>query len=166
MRGRHQSPQTACGCSHTVRVRIFTESRRSAHRDSDLRLSTASSAIVVEQNPDHVTFVHNRDIGLGTERKWPSAAAHRSQGRQTKWQVRGGFLHKAIKHNGTAEKIMIDRSAASAIESYSTKHEFEHDAGIELRQIKYFNNIAGQNHRVNKRQTRPILTHKSFCQPP
>ena len=50
------------------------------------------------------------------------------------------FLRKAIGQNGTPEKITIDKSGANtaAIESYNTEHE----AGIEIRQIKYLNNIV------------------------
>ena len=50
------------------------------------------------------------------------------------------FLRKAIKRNGTPEKITIDKSGAdtAAIES----HNAEHEAGIEIRQVKYLNNIV------------------------
>jgi transposase-like protein len=70
------------------------------------------------------------------------------------------FLRKAIKGNGTPEKIMIDKSGAntSAIESYSTETE----AGIEIRQIKYLNNIVEQDYRAIKRLIRPMLGFKSF----
>ena len=65
------------------------------------------------------------------------------------------FLRKAIRHNGTPEKITIDKSGANtaAIESHNT----ETKAGIEMRQIKYLNNIVEQDHRAIKRQTRPML---------
>ncbi len=74
------------------------------------------------------------------------------------------FLRKAIKHNGTPEKITIDKSGANtaAIDSYNAEHKTEHDAGTELRQIKYLNNIVEQDHRAIKRQTRPMLGFKSF----
>ena len=70
------------------------------------------------------------------------------------------FLRKAIRHNGTPEKITIDKSGANtaAIESHNT----ETKAGIEMRQIKYLNNIVEQDHRAIKRQTRPMLGFKSF----
>ena len=47
------------------------------------------------------------------------------------------FLRKAIGHNGTPEKITIDKSGANtaAIESYNKNHK----AGIEIRQVKYLN---------------------------
>ena len=70
------------------------------------------------------------------------------------------FLRKAIRFNGTPEKITIDKSGANtaAIESYNTDHK----AGIEMRQIKYLNNIVEQDHRAIKRQIRPMLGFKSF----
>jgi transposase-like protein len=60
----------------------------------------------------------------------------------------------------TPEKITIDKSAANtaAIESYST----DHNAGIEIRWVKYLNNIVEQDHRALKRQVRPMLGFKSF----
>jgi transposase-like protein len=74
------------------------------------------------------------------------------------------FLRKAIRHNGTPEKITIDKSGANttAIENYNTEHEIKHEASIELRQIKYLNNVVEQNHRAIKRKTRPMLGFKSF----
>ena len=60
------------------------------------------------------------------------------------------FSRKAIRHDGTPEKIAIDQSRANtaAIESHNAEHETEHNAGIELRQIKYLNNIVEQDHRA------------------
>src|SRR3984885_520965 len=70
------------------------------------------------------------------------------------------FLRKAIGQNRTPEKITIDKSGAStaAIESYNKDHE----AGIEIRQVKYLNNIVEQDHRAVKRVVRPMLGFKSF----
>ena len=70
------------------------------------------------------------------------------------------FLRKAIRSNGTPEKITIGKSGANtaAIESYNTDHK----ASIEMRQIKYLNNIVEQDHRAIKRQIRPMLGFKSF----
>src|SRR5258705_7188350 len=74
------------------------------------------------------------------------------------------FLRKAIKWNGTPEKITIDKSGANtaAIES----HNAETEAGIEIRQIKYLNNIIEQDHRAIKRLVRPILGFKTFRSAP
>ena len=70
------------------------------------------------------------------------------------------FLRKAIKGSSTPEKITIDKSGANtaAIES----HNAETEAGIEIRQIKYLNNIVEQDHRAIKRLIRPMLGFKSF----
>ena len=70
------------------------------------------------------------------------------------------FLCKAIRHNGTPEKITIDKSGANAaaLESHNTEHE----AGIQIRQVKYLNNIVEQDHRAITRLVRPMLGFKSF----
>ena len=70
------------------------------------------------------------------------------------------FLRKAIGQNFTPEKITIDKSGANtaAIESYNKDHK----AGIEIRQVKYLNNIVEQDHRAVKRLARPMLGFKSF----
>jgi putative transposase len=69
-------------------------------------------------------------------------------------------LRKAIKWNGTPEKITIDKSGANtgAIES----HNAETEASIEIRQIKYLNNIVEPDHRAIKRLVRPMPGFKSF----
>jgi putative transposase len=70
------------------------------------------------------------------------------------------FLRKAIRYNGTPEKITIDKSGANtaSIECHNT----ECKAGIEIRQVKYLNNIVEQDHRAIKRMTQQILGFKSF----
>jgi putative transposase len=68
-------------------------------------------------------------------------------------------LGKILRQN-PPEKITIDKSGANAaaIESYNTEHE----ADIEIRQVKYLNNIVEQDHRAIKRAVRPMLGFKSF----
>jgi len=70
------------------------------------------------------------------------------------------FLRKAIRHQGTPEKITIDKSGANkaAIES----HNEEQGTTIEIRQCKYLNNLIEQDHRAVKRLTRPMLGFQSF----
>jgi len=70
------------------------------------------------------------------------------------------FLTKAIRRHGVPEKITIDGSAANeaAIKSYNA----EHGTAIEIRQIKYLNNIVEQDHRGVKWVTRPMLGFKAF----
>jgi transposase-like protein len=70
------------------------------------------------------------------------------------------FLRKAIRHNATPDKVTIDQSGADtvALESHNTEHE----AGIQIRQVKYLNNIVEQDHRAITRLVRPMLGFKSF----
>ena len=70
------------------------------------------------------------------------------------------FLIKAIGSNGLPEKITIDKSGANkaAIEEYNRENE----TSIEIRQIKYLNNIVEQDHRGIKRITKHMLGFKSF----
>ena len=70
------------------------------------------------------------------------------------------FLRKSIDQCGTPDKITIDKSRANgaAIEDYNS----DMSTSIELRQVKYLNNIVEQDHRAIKRMTRPMLGFKSF----
>jgi putative transposase len=70
------------------------------------------------------------------------------------------FLTKAIRRHGVPEKITIDGSAAN--EAAIKRYNEEHGTAIEIRQIKYLNNIVEQDHRGVKRVTRPMLGFKSF----
>ena len=38
----------------------------------------------------------------------------------------------------------------------------EYDAEVEIRQVKYLNNVVEQDHRAIKRQVRPMMGFKSF----
>ena len=70
------------------------------------------------------------------------------------------FLRKAIGQNGVPAKITIDKSGANtaAIESYNSAQTQD----IELRQVKYLNNVVEQDHRAIKRLVRPMMGFKSF----
>jgi transposase-like protein len=70
------------------------------------------------------------------------------------------FLRKAIDRHGVPGKITIDKSGANtaAIVSYNA----DHDADVEIRQVKYLNNIVEQDHRAIKRLVRPMLGFKAF----
>jgi putative transposase len=69
-------------------------------------------------------------------------------------------LRKAISLHGAPAKITIDKSGAkaAAIASYN----LEQDAEIELRQVKYLDNVVEQDHRAIKRQVRPMMGFKFF----
>jgi putative transposase len=71
------------------------------------------------------------------------------------------FLHKAIKWSGTPGKITIDKSGANTA-ALEKSHNAETEAGIEIRQIQYLNNIVEQDHGAIKRPIRPMLGFKSF----
>ncbi len=70
------------------------------------------------------------------------------------------FLRKAVEQCGLPDKITIDQSRAdgAAIEDYNR----DLSTSIELRQVKYLNNIIEQDHRAIKRLTGPMLGFKSF----
>jgi len=70
------------------------------------------------------------------------------------------FLTKAIRRHGVPEKITIDGSAAN--EAAIKRYNDEHGTAIEIRQLKYLNNIIEQDHRGVKRITRPMLGFKAF----
>jgi putative transposase len=65
-----------------------------------------------------------------------------------------------VGQHGTPAKITIDQSGANtaAIESYNAAH----DAEVEIRQVKYLNNVVEQDHRAIERQLRPMMGCKSF----
>ncbi len=70
------------------------------------------------------------------------------------------FFVKAIKNNGLPEKITIDKSGSNkaAIKAYNAENNTE----IEIRQVKYLNNVVEQDHRFIKRITKPMLGFKDF----
>jgi putative transposase len=70
------------------------------------------------------------------------------------------FLKKAICRHGVPAKITIDGSEAN--EAAINRYNEEHGTAIEIRQIKYLNNIIEQDHRAVKRVTRPMLGFKAF----
>jgi putative transposase len=71
------------------------------------------------------------------------------------------FLTHAIRRHGVPEKITIDGSDAN--EAAIKRYNEAHGTAIEVRQVKYLNNIVEQDHRAVKRVTRPMLGFKSFA---
>jgi putative transposase len=71
------------------------------------------------------------------------------------------FLQKAIRRNGVPEKITIDGSDAN--EAAIKRYNEAHGTAMEIRQIKYLNNLVEQDHRAVKRITHPMLGFKSFA---
>jgi len=75
------------------------------------------------------------------------------------------FFKKAIAANRVPERIVIDKSRANLAgpQAVNTILKF---AGIgriiEIRQLKYLNNILEQDHRFIKRLTKPMMGFKAF----
>lgn len=75
------------------------------------------------------------------------------------------FFKKAIVTNGVPKKVVIDKSGANlaGLQSVNTILKFTGTGEIiEIRQIKYLNNILEQDHRFIKRITRPMMGFKAF----
>ena len=70
------------------------------------------------------------------------------------------FFEQAIDQHDVPSSITIDKSGANT----AAVRGLMADSGvsIELRQSKYLNNVVEQDHRANKRRTRPMLGFKSF----
>lgn len=70
------------------------------------------------------------------------------------------FFDKAMDGNGVSDKVAMDKSGANkaAIDELNA----DHTALINVRQVKYLNNIVEHDHRAIKRVTRPMLGFKSF----
>jgi putative transposase len=70
------------------------------------------------------------------------------------------FFKKAIRQHGLPDKVTIDKSGANTAALQALKEETGQE--IEIRQIKYLNNLVEQDHRAIKRIVRPMLGFKSF----
>lgn len=72
------------------------------------------------------------------------------------------FFRKAFKYNGHPKKIAIDKSGSNISALKATNKTLSKDKQIEVRQVKYLNNIVEQDHRFIKKRTKPMLGFKSF----
>jgi len=63
------------------------------------------------------------------------------------------FLKKATRQHGLPEKVTIDKSGANTAALEALQEETGQE--IEIRQIKYLNNVVEQDHRAVKRIVRP-----------
>jgi transposase-like protein len=70
------------------------------------------------------------------------------------------FLERAIGLDGVLEEITINKSGANTTTIESIRAGSGCD--IEMRQIKYLNNIVEQDHLAIKRIIRPMLSFKVF----
>ena len=72
------------------------------------------------------------------------------------------FFKKAIKHNGRPEKVAVDKSGSNKAALDYCNRDISENEKIEIRQIKYLNNIIEQDHRFIKKRTKPTLGFKCF----
>ena len=72
------------------------------------------------------------------------------------------FFKKALSNNGKPDKITIDKSGSNIHAINALNENYPEDEKIEMRQIKYLNNIVEQEHRFIKKRVRPMLGFKSF----
>ena len=66
------------------------------------------------------------------------------------------FFKKAVRQHGLPDKVIIDKSGANEALKEETGQE------IEIRQIKYLNNLVEQDHRAVKRIVRPMMGFQTF----
>jgi transposase, IS6 family len=74
------------------------------------------------------------------------------------------FFKKALgsNHNQTPRVITVDKNPAYPIAIHELKNDRILPQNVNLRQIKYLNNIVEQDHRSIKRIVRPMLGFQSF----
>jgi len=85
-----------------------------------------------------------------------------SKNRNTKSAKR--FFKKALafSHVFTPRVITVDKNPAYPVAMEELKEEKKISEGIQIRQVKYLNNIVEQDHRFIKRRVIPMLGFKSF----
>lgn len=72
------------------------------------------------------------------------------------------FFKKAIKDNGRPEKVTVDKSGSNKAASDYCNQDLSEYEKIQIRQIKYPNNLIEQDHRFIKKRTRSKLGIKCF----
>ncbi len=85
-----------------------------------------------------------------------------SKTRDTKSAKR--FLKRALAFSYIARPrvITVDKNLAYPVAIQQLKNEKKMPEGIQIRQVKYLNNIVEQDHRFIKRRVLPILGFNSF----
>lgn len=74
------------------------------------------------------------------------------------------FFKKALafSHVSTPRIITVDKNSAYPVAVEELKEEKKMPEGIQIRQVKYLNNIVEQDHRFIKRRVIPMLEFRSF----
>ncbi|MFL0405650.1 IS6 family transposase [Bacillus nitratireducens] len=75
------------------------------------------------------------------------------------------FFKKALQsfHISEPRVVTVDKNPAYPIAVEELRKEKKMPLGIQLRQVKYLNNIVEQDHRFIKKRVRSMLGLKSFC---
>ena len=68
----------------------------------------------------------------------------------------------AFSHVSTPCVITVDKNPAYPVAVEELKEEKKMPEGVQIRQVKYLNNIVEQDHRFIKRRVIPMLGFKSF----
>ncbi len=75
------------------------------------------------------------------------------------------FFKRAIGSNGVPDRVVIDKSGANLAGLQAVNAILKFTGGgrtVEIRQVKYLNNILEQDHRFIKRITGPMMGFKAF----
>ena len=72
------------------------------------------------------------------------------------------MFKKTFNHNGRPDKCTIDKSGSNIAALEDANNGLKEEDQIEIRTIKYLNNIIEQDHRFIKKRTKPMLGFKSF----
>jgi putative transposase len=72
------------------------------------------------------------------------------------------FFTKAIKQHGKPSSVTVDKSGSNKAALNAINEPLAKDQEIEIRQVKYLNNIIEQDHRFIKKRTKPTLGFKNF----
>jgi len=74
------------------------------------------------------------------------------------------FFKKALAFSSVSKPrvITVDKNPAYPVAIQELKEEKQMPAGIQIRQVKYLNNIVEQDHRFIKKRVRTMLGFKSF----
>jgi len=72
------------------------------------------------------------------------------------------FFKQVIGYSGKPEKVTIDKSGSNQAALTSINNILNKNEKIEIRQVKYLNNIVEQDHRFIKRIVKPMRGFKAF----
>jgi transposase-like protein len=85
-----------------------------------------------------------------------------SKSRDTKAAKRFFKKALAVRHSTTPRVVTVDKNPTYPLAIEQLKEEKRIPEGIQIRQVKYLNNIVEQDHRFIKKRVRSMLGFKSF----